>query len=244
MICPKCRYEPSAHRTVCPRCGLVFTHIVLQGPIPIPTDHQSGSSLEPSRSVLEELLLPIPSDPNILIISGRCGLLMGLLIWGVLFIFAGIETNYAGRSVMHFVNLPFHEAGHLLFSPFGTFMRTLGGSLFQLIIPAICMVTLLIRVRDPFGAAVAQWWLAESFMDIAPYINDARAMKLILLGGFTGEEVVDYHDWEYILGRLDLLWLDHFLAYTAQSIGIILMLSSLIWAGVNLWRQYCAWRHL
>ena len=78
-------------------------------------------------------------------------------------------------------------------------------------------------------------------MDAAPYINDARALKLILLGGITGKEAVDYHDWEYILRKMGLLRLDHVLAYVVQSMGIVLMLSALVWAGANLWRQFSAW---
>jgi hypothetical protein len=31
------------------------------------------------------------------------------------------------------INLPFHEAGHILFSPFGDFLMTLGGSLTQVL---------------------------------------------------------------------------------------------------------------
>lgn len=165
-----------------------------------------------------------------------------LSLWAWKFIFAGIESNFAGRSFLHLVNLPFHEAGHILFSPFGRFMQTLGGTLGQLLMPAVCMGVLLFRTRDAFGAAVALWWLAESFMDIAPYINDARALDLVLLGGVTGKEVEDYHDWELILGKLDLLSMDHALAMVAQSMGIVLMLTALVWAGANLWVQFCAYR--
>ena len=35
------------------------------------------------------------------------------------------------------VNLVIHEAGHLIFSPLGEFMMIAGGSLFQVIMPAI-----------------------------------------------------------------------------------------------------------
>jgi hypothetical protein len=41
----------------------------------------------------------------------------------------------------------------------------------------------------PFGAAVAIWWAGENLIDVAPYINDARELKLVLLGGKTGAEV-------------------------------------------------------
>jgi hypothetical protein len=89
---------------------------------------------------------------------------------------------------------------------------------------------------------VAQWWLAESFMDIAPYINDARALNLILLGGVTGKDVEDYHDWEVILRKLGLLSMDHTLALMSQIIGILLMVVALMWAVTNLWIQFNTWR--
>lgn len=118
----------------------------------------------------------------------------------------------------------------------------MGGTLGQLLMPAVCAGVLLVRTRDAFGAAVALWWLAESFMDIASYINDARALELILLGGVTGNDVVDYHDWEYILRKLGLLEMDHALAWAAQITGIVLMLSALCWAAANLWAQWRAYR--
>ncbi|MBP9812342.1 zinc ribbon domain-containing protein, partial [Candidatus Gracilibacteria bacterium] len=41
------------------------------------------------------------------------------------------------NSFIHGVNLIFHEAGHVIFMPFGKFMTILGGSLFQCMLPAI-----------------------------------------------------------------------------------------------------------
>ena len=191
---------------------------------------------------VKDHLLPVPGEPNPLIITGRGVLLVVLTIWSFSFLFASIESNVVGHSFLHMVNLPFHEAGHIIFSPFGRFIKVLGGTLGQLLMPTICLVVLLLRTRDAFGAAVAQWWLAESFVDIAPYINDARALKLILLGGVTGRDVADYHDWEYLLGKLGLLKMDHAIAYLAQGVGIILMLAALLWAAANVWVQFKAYR--
>jgi hypothetical protein len=84
---------------------------------------------------------------------------------------------------------------------------------------------------------VALWWLAESFMDIAPYINDARDLNLILLGGVTGRDVADYHDWEYILGKLGLLRMDHVMANLSQFTGVVLMITALTWGAMALWRS-------
>ena len=68
----------------------------------------------------------------------------------------------------------------------------------------------------------------QNLLDLAPYINDARALRLVLLGGHTGAEV-DGHDWEFVLGHLGWLHWDHRLAWTAHAIGALLMLGALAW---------------
>ena len=177
-----------------------------------------------------------------MILAAKALLLMGLAVWGATFIFASIESNYVAGSFMHLVNLPFHEAGHIIFSPLGSLIQALGGTLGQLLMPAVCAAVLLLRTRDPFGAAATQWWLGQSFMDIAPYINDARALNLVLLGGVTGKDVADYHDWEFILRKLGMLTWDHALANLAKLTGTVLMLAAIGWAAVHLWMHFKAWR--
>jgi hypothetical protein len=81
------------------------------------------------------------------------------------------------------------------------------------------------------------WWTAESMMDIAPYINAARALDLMLVGGVTGKET-DGHDWGNILGMLGWLHYDHRIAHLAYDLGIVLMLVSFIWGGWLLLRHY------
>jgi hypothetical protein len=169
--------------------------------------------------------------------AGRVAVFLLLLWWGRTLIFTPLETNYAGESFLHLINLPFHEAGHLLFIPLGRFMMILGGSLGQILMPLVCLATFLIKTRDPFGASVALWWTAENFMDIAPYINDARAMDLMLLGGVTGKET-DGHDWNNILTMLGWLEYDHRLAHLAYNLGILLMLASFAWGGLLLLKHY------
>ena len=152
---------------------------------------------------------------------------------------AGIDSNTAGESILHAANLPFHEAGHLIFRPFGVLVTSLGGSLGQLLMPGICMVVLLINTRDPFGASVALWWLGENFLDMAPYIDDARAGQLLLLGGNYGHSApYGFHDWEFILTESGLLYYDHVLAIIAYVLGSAIMILSLTWGGFLLIRQY------
>jgi len=249
MICPKCNHEQPAGLAECRRCGVIFAKIRTAdrqaAGVPVVSAATTDSALDAAaerRAAFRELLLPVPEDPNPLIIGARAALLALLALWSVKFVFASIESNVVAGSFMHLVNLPFHEAGHIIFSLFGRFIQVLGGTLGQLLMPLICMAVLLVRTRDPFGAAVAQWWLAESFMDAAPYINDARSLDLILLGGVTGKDVANYHDWQYLLRTTGLLKMDHLLAYAAQGTGIVLMTAALAWAAANVWIQVNAYR--
>jgi len=142
------------------------------------------------------------------------------------------------QSFMHLVNLPFHEAGHIVFRPFGEFITSLGGSLGQILMPLICLSVLLIKTRDTFGASIAMWWLGESFIDMAPYINDARALQLPLLGGNTGASApYGFHDWQFILNESGLLERDHLIASLSFSVGVILMAVSFILGGLVLYKQ-------
>ena len=185
---------------------------------------------------LRDLPFYIEPEVNVFYFGGRVILYLVLLIYGFKFIFASMEESYAVMPFMHLVNLPFHEAGHIIFMPFGRFIMFLGGTLGQLLMPLICMCALLVTTRNTFGASASLWWLGQNFMDIAPYINDARALRLILIGGATGREV-DGHDWENILGILGWLQYDHLIAYISYTIGIALMIVSLIWGGYILYWQ-------
>jgi len=140
---------------------------------------------------------------------------------------------------MHLINLPFHEAGHIFFAPFGRLIASLGGTLGQLLMPCICLITLLLQTKDPFGASVALWWLGQNFMDIAPYINDARSLTLPLLGGNTGDSSpYGFHDWQFILTELHLLKYDHGLAAFSHGAGTLIMLTSSLWGAAVLIKHY------
>lgn len=161
-----------------------------------------------------------------------------LTLWGGRLIVAPLAGDGAGESLLHFVNLPFHEAGHLFFSPFGPFVTSLGGTLGQLLIPLLALGTLLLKNRDPFGAALCLWWFDENFLDIAPYINDASIGELPLLGGNTGgTSPYGFHDWEYLLTESGLLSYDHLFARISHLCGALLILLSLIWLSCLLYRE-------
>lgn len=226
--CPKCGQTAEPSQEICPHCGIVFAkYFKYHGSTPQPkrqTIPSFGLQVEPDAGWLQTLLAHDTYRQSVTAFWGRCLLLPIFLIWSWL-LMAG---DAAETSFVHNVNLPFHEAGHIIFRPFGQFITSLGGTLGQLLMPAVCMVTLLVKTRDPYGAALALWWLGENFLDIAPYINDARAGQLPLLGGNFGESSpYGFHDWEYILTESGLLRHDHLLARLSHLTGSLLMISAL-----------------
>ena len=125
-------------------------------------------------------------DLDGLTVYGRAAALFVAVLWGFKFIlsdFTKLDGGLpeAGDPITHGVNLAFHEAGHILFIPLGDFMSVLGGSLGQLLMPAVVLCAFLFKYKNPFGASIGLWWLGQSALDLVPYINDARAQQLILL---------------------------------------------------------------
>jgi len=242
MKCPHCGFVQSDRNTECSKCRTIFERDQIQSGANRKRSERSDRGRRKAGKrgdFFRKVVFHVEPGVNPFYFGGRVLVLLLLFVWGWKFILTPMEANYAGNSFLHFVNLPFHEAGHIFFQFLGRWMASLGGTLGQLLIPMVCLLVLLIKSRDPFGAAVTLWWLGESLLDIAPYINDARRQELLLLGGVTGKEAdYGYHDWEYILREAGLLRYDHLLAHLADKIGALLILASLAWAGYILYRQY------
>ena len=155
----------------------------------------------------------------------RLALLLGLSFWTISLLRTPLPQ--LGESFLHLINLVFHEAGHIIFAPFGAFMMTLGGSLLQVIVPLVFAWAFWFQQDDRFGAAMCLWWAGESLLDLSPYIDDARSLKLMLLGGPAAE--VEGHDWEAILMALGWLHLDHTIARIAWLSGAAVMIGALLY---------------
>jgi len=240
MTCPKCGFATPPESDSCLRCGVIFAKLHRVEEPPATAERPSTPDPPAQADSPWDALLFGSVEPYAPLKAGaRALLLVAAALWGGSLVLAGVAGNAAGESLLHLVNLPFHEFGHLLFRPFGSFMTSLGGTLGQLLIPAICLVALLFKTRDPFGASLCLWWLGENFLDIAPYINDARAGVMPLLGGNTGESSpYGFHDWEYLLTETGLLRYDHLLAKLAHGLGAVVMLTALLWGAAVILRQY------
>ena len=123
------------------------------------------------------------------------------------------------------VDLAIHEAGHLVFAPFGEFMGFAGGTLFQLMLP-LAFLGYFLRQHDRFAAAVTLWWVAQNCWNIARYVKDARAQALPLVGG--GE-----HDWTYLLWEMGVLHHDLAIGQAIYVTGVILFALSIFGGAMN-----------
>lgn len=143
-------------------------------------------------------------------------------------IFAGLALIYfiwiafdpMQGSFLDLVDLPIHEAGHLLFRPFGEFMSIAGGSLLQVIFPA-AFVAYFYWYDKYYSAAMVLFWVGQSILNVYVYAADAVVMQLVLLGGLTGSEG-SFHDWNYLLTETGLI------GSTRTVAGIIRMAGTLV----------------
>jgi len=246
--CPKCGAASSgdsvAERRQCPACGLVFEKWMKQrfranGAAPAVSANPGGDW----RGRLLAYLLYVPDHVNPIVFGGRCVTLAALIIWSIWFFQTDHRELYGhlpeiNNSIMHNINLAFHEAGHVLFMVLGNFMMVLGGSLMQLIVPAVVIMAFVFKHENAFGGAVALWWLGQSAMDLAPYVYDARSGQLLLIGGFIGRERPGSHDWTNLLGRLGMLDYAHALGTFTNFVGMVVMILALAWGGYLLYLQY------
>lgn len=242
--CPKCGYERTAADVgsagICNACGLVFAKWVERtlGTARLP--REKAQAADPAAGWLPLLIARVTYvEPrtDTLVFWSRAALYVAFFVWGWYFILLDFRTNDIGQSFMHRVDLVFHEAGHMVFRPFGQFMHVLGGSLGQLLMPAIVMVALVYKNHDNFGGSIGLWWLGESLKDLAPYINDARDLQLQLLTGHS-QDVPETHDWANILLDLGLIFQEKKIAFAADLIGNSIMLAAMGWGGYILLRQY------
>ncbi len=230
---------------MCSACGLVFAKWAQR----VLGHEPKRRRAEPDEVRQEEVaaritafLVPRTVRVDPIAVYGRCALYLVFVLWGLYFISLDLRTNEIGNSFMHRINLVFHEAGHVLFMPFGSFMTVLGGTLGQLLMPLAAGAALLYRNRDAFGASLALWWLGQSLMDVAPYINDARDLQLMLLGGGTGRDRPGMHDWENILLDLGLIEHERAVAMIAERLGEGVLLLALAWGAVVLRQQLATMR--
>jgi hypothetical protein len=146
---------------------------------------------------------------------------------GVLTVVLAVYGIWCGLTPDRFhwpdaLDLPIHETGHIVFGWGGEVLTSLGGTLFQLIIPLVFVIYFW-RRKDRHAASVALWWVGQNCFNIARYIADARAQELPLVGG--GE-----HDWAFLLATWRLLPQDTAIAYYVRGFAWLLIATA-TWLG-------------
>ena len=236
--CPRCGHKPPQPlpaSAACPVCGIYFFKWGQPSHEPAISEFDEESLTGEGDSFIAALFQPLERI-DAMTFYGRCVALILLAIWSW-FLF-GYDYRYGeiNMSFMHDILLPLHEAGHVLFRPFGEFMMILGGSLFQLALPFGIGIAFIVKNRDNFGAAIGLWWAGVSLVDLSPYIYDAINPLLTLIGGKTGAD--GPHDWIYLLTTLGQLSNAHRLGAFAHACGGLILLLALIWGATILWRQH------
>lgn len=127
-------------------------------------------------------------------------------------------------SFLDNVDLPIHETGHLLFRILGEFMGIAGGSLFQVIFPAV-FVGYFIWQKSYYSAAIVLFWVGQSVLNVWVYAADAVVMQLVLTSGFTGSEG-SFHDWNYLLTATGLIDSTKTVARIIRFIGTLTIITA------------------
>ncbi len=157
-------------------------------------------------------------------------LLLALGAWSARFFTVAVADLGWNPGFAHNIHLIFHEAGHAISMMLGaprTFMVFMGSGA-QVLMPLIVAGAFYFKNRDAYGAAVCLFWAGHAALDVAPYIADARALELPLLGGGTGREI-EGHDWEYLLGEWNALHLDTLIAERVALFARVTMAAALAW---------------
>jgi hypothetical protein len=142
------------------------------------------------------------------------------------FVFASwSETGFI--PVLDHANLLFHEAGHPLVGIFSQRLETYGGTLGQLVFPAILAFSFR-QKRQAISFAASVIWFFENWLNIARYMADARTQMLPLVGG--GD-----HDWARIFGRWNALNYDTQIASAVWATGWVGMALACVWV---VWRWW------
>ena len=162
-------------------------------------------------------LHPTPPAARVRLNYFKAGFILAVGLYGVV-----CAVNPKTYRFLDRVDLVFHEAGHLIFGLLGEFIGVLGGSLMQVLIPAI-VTGYFIRYNQRWSGMVTLFWVGQSLFNVSVYVKDARAQALPLLGG---EDVL--HDWNWLLAKLHLLRWDQAIGALIYMAGLLAVVASVV----------------
>ncbi len=122
--------------------------------------------------------------------------------------------------IFDYANFVTHEAGHFLFSLFSDeYLSIWGGTIVQLLIPFLLLIYFILQ-KSKLSYAFCVYWLGENLVNISHYVADARCQCLQITGSI--------HDWNYLLGKLNMLEQDVMLGRLIFAAGQLLMITAML----------------
>ena len=239
-VCPKCGHAPlpadQSLPAACPACGIVlakFSATVVGSA----AAHEVVEDDAPHGNFFARWLLYVPPEVAKSNWYGRIAALVVFTLYTFkIFHDTNIFYGDLGGIFLSKVILPWHEAGHVIFSVFGRFMAVLGGTLGQHLFPIILGVALLMKRRDSFGAALAFWLLGYSMIYTGWYMHDAGDPQAMMVSGKSSAED-DGHDFVNIFSDMGPWWI-----VNATKIGIFVGRLGEVMMGIGLgWGAYLVW---
>ena len=162
---------------------------------------------------------------------------LALAFYVLFLLYAAFDRS--GFLFLDYANLAIHEAGHPLFGifaeenqvGFGYTLMILGGTLLELIVPAVCAFAFFFR-RELTGVAFCLFWFFENFLYIGHYMATARTLDIQLVG--AGD-----HDWEILFTHWNTLVHDQQIGHSTQALGWLGLLATVAWFAWRSLRQPC-----
>ena len=144
-----------------------------------------------------------------------------------------LAAHFSSLTFIDNAHLPIHEAGHLLFGWFGETLGLWGGTLLQLLVPALLVVAFVVRGDVP-GTTFCAVAFFHSLTGVAAYMIDAlrRELPLVTVGASSDEAE---HDWVHIFSNLGVLPHAIQIGTVTRVIAWLGFVGTLVWFG---WRYY------
>lgn len=124
-----------------------------------------------------------------------------MIFYGLLLVY--LARHFRQLTLLDNLHLPIHEGGHLLFSYFGQTLHLWGGTILQLLVPALLTRYFAAQGQLP-GTTFCLVAFFHSLTGVATYMSDAiaRELPLVTVGAVADESD---HDWYNIFTQLGIL---------------------------------------
>jgi hypothetical protein len=146
-----------------------------------------------------------------------------------------LALNFRDMTLLDNVHLPIHEGGHLLFGWLGATPGLWGGTILQLLVPALLAASFAVK-QELTGTTFCAVAFFHSLTGVATYMIDALRLELPLVTvGAVADE--SQHDWVNIFTSLGVLPHATQIGNTVRLIAWCGMLATVAWFGWRYSRQ-------